>query len=115
MITLQLSKHKIAALINIVNDTITVVSAERIQLRSLKRAELAAYLFVLKDLSQKLRKKQIAVEDRFSDYNFKLSINEMQAYLLILYRNDYSLAPEKSYYVLTQQKISEPIFKHLLA
>ena len=100
----------------IVSDIISSLNTERNQLvHSLKRAEIAAHLFTLHQLNKKLRVKYIHVEDRFQDYNFNLSINEMDAYLLILYRDYSHFTPEKSYHLLTMQQISEPIFKHLLS
>lgn len=115
MITLRLTKHKIASMIHIVQDIIAALTRDRQALtHSLKRAEISAHLFVLEDLSRKLRRKLIDVENRFSDYKFNLSVNEMQAYLLVLYRNDALFNNQKSYHVLTMAQITEPIFKHLL-
>lgn len=100
----------------IVSEIIGTLVEERIMLtHSLKRAEISAHLFTLNQLNKKLRVKYIHVEDRFQNYNFNLSINEMDAYLLILYRDYSHFTPEKSFHLLTMQQISEPIFKHLLS
>ena len=117
MITHKLTKHKIISLISIVKDIIAEKIEERIKLEhSLKRAEITAHLCVLRELDKKLRKKYISVEDRFQDYSFSISFDEMEGYLLVLYTDPQKfLSPEKGFDLLTIKQISEPTLKHLLA
>lgn len=113
MIKLQLNKFKIVSLIRITEAVVNRITNERQQLTySLKRAEITAHKFILQELSRKLRSKFILIEHKPDMQNFFFSVNEMQAYILILYKD--TAIGKTDYDYLTIQDLSVPIFKKLL-
>lgn len=113
MIKLQLNKFKIVSLIRITDAVIRKLEHDREALTySLKRGEMAAHNFVLKEFSRKLRSKFISIEEKPDMQNFFFSVNEMQAYVLVLYKD--SAIGKTDYDYLTIQDLSVPMFKRLL-
>lgn len=113
MIKLQLNRYKLISLIKIVGEVIETVKADRAELHyTTKRMELAAHLYTLQELSRKSRTKYISIEHKPPMQNFIFSVDEMQAYVLMLYKD---IRIEKTGYDnLSMQEISVPIFKQLL-
>ncbi len=114
MIQLKLDKFKIISLIKIVDLVNQDLTIYKTQLKySLKRAEVSAHLFILEELSRKLRSKFILVEHKPEHCRFMFSVNEMQAYVLILYKNNIPFIGSE-FDQAVMENISAPIFKHLL-
>lgn len=113
MIKLQLNKYKIVSLIRVTEAVLNKITNERNGLNySLKRAEISAHKFILQELSRKLRSKFVMIEHKPDMQNFFFSVNEMQAYVLILYKD--TPIGKTDYDYITMQDLSVPIFKKLL-
>lgn len=114
MIVLTLNKSKLVSLILITELIDRKISMERIQLEfSLKRGEITAHRSVLKVLIKKLIIRMVLKEHLPEHKIFRLSIDYMQAYVIILYK-DLCINDLGDYEMATVQELSEPMFKRLL-
>jgi hypothetical protein len=114
MIKLQLNKFRLTALIKITDLVCKDLTDYREQIKfSMKRAEISAHIHVLRDLGTKLKKKYLSIEYKPEMQFFFFSVDEMQAYVLMLYK-DNRLADASGFDIGTMQEISVPIFKQLL-
>lgn len=112
MIKIKTTRQKIGALITITAAIIHYIKAQREQLKySLKRAELSAHLYIIEELSRKVRAKFILTENKPANAKLQMSFNEMEAYILMCY------APEKNignYELSVISEMKGPVFQHLL-
>ena len=114
MIKLQLNKYKLVSLTHIVNVITNTLYYQRQELKyTMKRAEISAHIFILQELSRKVKIKFIQVEHKSDLQQFFFSINEMQAYILMLYKDD-CIDSSSGYDMETMQELSVPCFKKLL-
>jgi len=115
MIKLHLNKYKLISVIKITEMIKQILPSEfAVVTLSLKRAEITAHNFVINELSRKLRSKYISIEHKPGTHNFFISIDEMQAYILMLYYHPDLSESITPYDLSVMGEILTPCFKHLL-
>lgn len=114
MIRLKITKDKFKSIIQVI-DTIRVqLQKDKPDLKEWNLATANAHLYVLNDMSRKMRSKLPLLEDKPGNHKITWSVNENQA-LIIMARKDLGGAMGDSYNMATFQEISVPIYKILLS
>lgn len=113
MIKLKITKIKLKAIVNAIT-AITNDLRTRIQLMKydMGRAQANAHLYILDDLSRKIRSKLILIENYPETYRLTFSINEMQAYVIIIADN--KIFTSSPYVMSIMSEVSDIIYKKLL-
>ena len=114
MIRIKLTKDKFKSIIQVIDTIRAQLKKDKLDLKKWDLAMANAHLFVLNDLSQKMRSKLPLMEDKPGNHKIMWSVNENQA-LIIMSRKDVGGAMGDSYNMATFQEISGPIFKVLLS
>lgn len=114
MIKIKTTKQRIYVMVGIITEIVSGIKRGRevVQHTSAKRMEYAAHIFILEELSRKMRSKFVRLENQISTYKFQFSFNEMEAFVLMLYAGNRII--ENDFQSLVILEIKEPIYKHLL-
>jgi predicted DNA-binding protein (UPF0251 family) len=112
MIQLKLTKDKFIAIINVVT---VITQALDKQLAGMKRdmkfARVRSDISVLQELSRKMRSKYVMMEDKEGNHRVTLSVNEIQAFVIMYYRD---IDKQEAYNSAVLHEISDTIFQNLL-
>lgn len=112
MIKLKLTKEKFITVINVITGITQQLRAYHGSLKyDITRMQANAHLYILDDLSRKMRSKLIMIEDKYNDHQFTFSINEMQA---LVFHVNTGICTHTPYATAIIQEISVPICKRLL-
>lgn len=117
MIQLSLTKEKFKATIQLIHSIIASIRNNKSNLTNWNLAQANAHVFFLHELSIKMRSKLVLIEDKPGDHRLKYSINEMQALVIVTYKD--IIKPDSPgmnpYCYSIFEEISTPIFQKLLS
>lgn len=112
MIKLKLTKDKFIAVISVLD---AIIDRLNKQIPSMKQdmayARIKADVYVLQDLSRKMRSKLVMIEDRSGSHPMTYSVTEPQACCIMQY---YTPNTKQPYSMAIMQEISDPIYQKLL-
>lgn len=112
MIKIKITKGKLASMVISITSLTQKLRADIHNMKyDMARASTNAHLYVLDDLSRKMRSKLILLEDKPSIHQLYFSINEIQALVIIIHKQNISHNP---YSMAVMHEISDMIFKKLL-
>lgn len=114
MIKTRITKDQFRSIVQVI-DTIRIqLKKDKLDLKEWDLAMANAHLFVLTDLSQKMRSKLPMMEDKPGHHKINWSVNENQA-LILMSRKNVGNSMNNSFNMATFEEISGPIFKVLLS
>lgn len=87
MIKLSLTKDKLKSTVQMVHALIESIRKNKNSLNDWPLIQANAHLYVLDDLSRRMRSKLVLMEDKSGIHPVKYSINEIQAMILISYND----------------------------
>lgn len=117
MTKMKLTKDKFKALIQVIDSIREKLITDKSNLKDWPLAVANAHLFVLNDLSRRMRSKLPMMEDHPGNKSIRYEINAIQALVFMSYKN--TIMPDSpgmspyTYSVFIE--ISDPIFQKLLS
>lgn len=112
MIRLKLTKNKLITAIHAVCSMTDSLRNSKKNLKDWPLVQANAHLYVLEDLSRKMRSKSILVENKQGQHALIYSINEIQGLVFITNKGNF---PADPYTMSIIEEISNVIFLKLLS
>lgn len=112
MIKLKISKDKFIAIISSITGIRNKIYSGIPHLEyNLLRAQANAHVYILDDLSRKMRSKLVLMENMQGSNKITFSVNEMQAFVIVSNSNVFT---HSAYAMSVMNEVGETIFKRLL-
>lgn len=112
MIKLKTTKNKFIATINAVGQMAASIRNNKKNLKDWPLVQANAHLFVLEEISRKMRSKMIMLETKRDHHAFTYSINEIHGLVFITNKGNF---PADPYTMSVIEEISNIIFLKLLS
>lgn len=112
MIKFKTTKNKFIATVNAVGNMASSIRNNKKNLKDWPLVQANAHLFVLEEISRKMRSKMILLETKSQHHAFTYSMNEIHGLVFIANKNNF---PADPYTMSVIEEISNIIFLKLLS
>lgn len=112
MIKLKITKNKFIAMVNSVTEIIDRLKQNKKKLEGWPLIHANAHLYMLEELSRKMRSKIVLIETKQGSHRMIFSINEIEAFAFVVNKDIFNQDP---YTMAIIEQISGPIFLRLLS